>query len=191
MVRLLAILHRILPVTERSKNRQNLAAVSILTPTRGAVMTQRPTIDSNASHAIDRLVSLDVYRGMVMFLMLAEVLHLSSLAEIFTGGGYCTLSFIPLLGTMIVGLISGKLTLQSWPWGRKFCRHVAIGVGLLLSAYAIHASGACPIVKRIWTPTCGRMGMWSNGDTQLLIPTTHLERRDYSDHPIALVYSGY
>jgi len=69
-----------------------LAAVAILTPIAGAVMTQSAKIDSNASHAVDRLASLDVYRGMVMFLMVAKVLHLSSLPEIFSGSGYCTLS---------------------------------------------------------------------------------------------------
>lgn len=91
-VRSLAILHRIPSDAERSKNCQNLAAVAILTPIAGAVMTQSAKIDSNASHAVDRLVSLDVYRGMVMFLMVAKVLHLSSLPEIFSGSGYCTLS---------------------------------------------------------------------------------------------------
>lgn len=78
----------------------------------------------------------------------------------FSGGGYSTLSFIPTLGTMILGLISGKLMLHPWPWARKFRWHVVIGVGLLLSAYAIHISGVCPIVKRIWTPS---WTMWSGG----------------------------
>lgn len=78
----------------------------------------------------------------------------------FSGGGYSTLSFIPTLGTMILGLISGKLMLQPWSWGRKFGWHLAIGVGLLISAYSIHVSGVCPIVKRIWTPT---WTLWSGG----------------------------
>ncbi|MEM8666294.1 MAG: hypothetical protein AAGG48_02175 [Planctomycetota bacterium] len=34
---------------------------------------------------VDRVVSIDVYRGMVMFLMLAEVMHLYDLAESFPG----------------------------------------------------------------------------------------------------------
>jgi len=78
----------------------------------------------------------------------------------YSGGGYSTLSFIPTLATMILGLISGKLMLQPWQWSRKFMWHVVIGVGLLLSAFVIHAAGICPIVKRIWTPT---WTLWSGG----------------------------
>jgi predicted acyltransferase len=67
-------------------------------------------------------------------------------------GGYLTLSFIPTLGTMILGLAAGR-------WFRKFApvlplkRFViagfaGIGLGLLL-----HFTGICPVVKRIWTPS--------------------------------------
>jgi predicted acyltransferase len=66
-------------------------------------------------------------------------------------GGYLTLSFIPTLGTMILGLIAGTWLRESSPRIplRKFAIAGAAGIacGLLL-----HFTGVCPVVKRIWTP---------------------------------------
>src|SRR5205085_2338208 len=67
-------------------------------------------------------------------------------------GGYATLSFIPTLGTMILGLIAGG-------WLRSLPRPAA-KVGLLMLAgvvclglgWTADVTGVCPIVKRIWTP---------------------------------------
>ncbi|MEO7653160.1 MAG: DUF5009 domain-containing protein, partial [Bryobacteraceae bacterium] len=68
-----------------------------------------------------------------------------------SSGGYLTLSFIPTLGTMILGLAAGRWLRASAPQIpiRRFLIAGAIGIaaGLLL-----HATGVCPIVKRIWTP---------------------------------------
>jgi len=67
-------------------------------------------------------------------------------------GGYLTLSFIPTLGTMILGLAAGRWLIQAAPRVpiKKFALAGAIGIaaGLLL-----HFAGVCPIVKRIWTPS--------------------------------------
>jgi predicted acyltransferase len=68
-------------------------------------------------------------------------------------GGYVTLSFIPTLGTMILGLIAGQVLRSSSLVSDKIKRFLAysavmMGLGLLL-----HFLGICPIVKRIWTPT--------------------------------------
>ena len=67
-------------------------------------------------------------------------------------GGYLTVSFIPTLGTMILGLAAGRWLRESAPRLplRKLLIAGAIGIaaGLLL-----HATGVCPIVKRIWTPS--------------------------------------
>ena len=67
-------------------------------------------------------------------------------------GGYLTLSFIPTLGTMILGLIAGGWLCAAAPRLplRRFLIAGTIGIaaGLLL-----HFSGICPIVKRIWTPS--------------------------------------
>ncbi len=67
-------------------------------------------------------------------------------------GGYLTLSFIPTLGTMILGLAAGRWLRAAAPRipMRRLLAAGAIGVaaGLLL-----HFAGICPIVKRIWTPS--------------------------------------
>ncbi len=69
------------------------------------------------------------------------------------GGGYSTLSFIPTLGTMILGLIAGE-TLRSdrGKWRQVGWLLVAGAVGLL-SGWGLGMSGVCPVVKRIWTPS--------------------------------------
>jgi predicted acyltransferase len=70
---------------------------------------------------------------------------------VYNSGGYLTLSFIPTLGTMILGLIAGRWLRESAPAipMRKLLVAGAIGMaaGLLL-----HFAGVCPVVKRIWTP---------------------------------------
>jgi predicted acyltransferase len=70
---------------------------------------------------------------------------------VFNGGGYLTLSFIPTLGTMILGLIAGRWLRASAPAipFRKIL--VAAAAGFAVSIL-LHFTGICPIVKRIWTP---------------------------------------
>src|SRR3954454_25037265 len=67
------------------------------------------------------------------------------------GGGYLTSSFIPTLGTMLLGLIAGQWLREAAPRipFRKFLIAAAatIAGGLLL-----HITGVNPVVKRIWTP---------------------------------------
>ncbi|MBI3866739.1 MAG: DUF5009 domain-containing protein [Planctomycetia bacterium] len=68
-------------------------------------------------------------------------------------GGYATLSFIPTLGTMILGLIAGGWLKAESKALRKIVTLVVAGglslaAGLLLDRY-----GICPSVKRIWTPS--------------------------------------
>ena len=75
---------------------------------------------------------------------------------VYNAGGYLTLSFIPTLGTMILGLAAGRwLRAASSGNGpripmQRFLIAGAIGIaaGLLL-----HVTGICPVVKRIWTPS--------------------------------------
>lgn len=70
----------------------------------------------------------------------------------FNGGGYSTLSFIPTLGTMILGLLAGNTLKTDVPGKLKIQRFVITGISLLALAALIHFTGINPIVKRIWTP---------------------------------------
>jgi len=70
-----------------------------------------------------------------------------------SGGGYCTLSFIPTLGTMLLGLLAGGwLKSDNDPLrkvaGLVFASAACFGIALAAAHYDI-----CPIVKRIWTPS--------------------------------------
>ena len=70
---------------------------------------------------------------------------------LYNGGGYLTLSFIPTLGTMLLGLFAGQ-------WFRADKSKIPIrqfliaGTVLILAGVVLHFTGICPIVKRIWTP---------------------------------------
>lgn len=70
----------------------------------------------------------------------------------FNAGGYTTLNFVPALITMILGLMVGERLRRDGELRDKFLwmlklAGVCLAVGLLTGALA------CPIVKRIWTPS--------------------------------------
>ncbi len=67
-------------------------------------------------------------------------------------GGYLTLSFIPTLATMILGLFAGQWFLASAP-RQPIRRFLLAGVALFALGLFFHLTGICPIVKRIWTPS--------------------------------------
>ncbi|HWN96036.1 MAG TPA: DUF5009 domain-containing protein [Methylomirabilota bacterium] len=72
---------------------------------------------------------------------------------LYNGGGYATLSFIPTLGTMILGLIAGGWLKSNLTHREKLVRFCIAGVGGLALGLALHLVGVNPIVKRIWTPS--------------------------------------
>lgn len=78
----------------------------------------------------------------------------------FSGGGYCTLSFIPTLGTMLLGLVAGQWLRADWSNRQRITHFLIAIVACMSTAYAVDAAGLCPIVKRIWTPT---WTLWSGG----------------------------
>ena len=71
---------------------------------------------------------------------------------LFNGGGYSTLSFIPTLGTMVLGLLAGNILNSSITARKKLNSFALYGIGLILLGAIIHFAGINPIVKRIWTP---------------------------------------
>jgi len=70
---------------------------------------------------------------------------------IFNEGGWSTLSFIPTLGTMIMGLLTGEWLKGSGSKQQKLRGLVVAGAGLLLLGLVCQWAGICPIVKRVWT----------------------------------------
>ncbi len=69
------------------------------------------------------------------------------------GGGYSTISFIPTLATMILGLIAGGMMKDGknpWKTGLVF---VLLGAALFAAGYGLGEAGICPVVKKIWTPS--------------------------------------
>jgi predicted acyltransferase len=71
---------------------------------------------------------------------------------VYNDGGYLTLSFIPTLGTMILGLIGGRWLREAAPQiPLKKC--VAAGMVGIAAGLFFHFTHICPVVKRIWTPS--------------------------------------
>jgi len=78
---------------------------------------------------------------------------------LFNDGGYLTLSFIPTLGTILLGLRAGEWFGAAAPKIpiRKF---LIAAIVLWAAGLVLHFTGICPIVKRIWTPS---WTLWSGG----------------------------
>ena len=72
---------------------------------------------------------------------------------VFNTGGYSTLSFVPTLGTMILGLIAGETLRSERTNGAKVRWLVVAGIAGVAVGWALGALGVCPVVKRIWTPS--------------------------------------
>jgi heparan-alpha-glucosaminide N-acetyltransferase len=69
----------------------------------------------------------------------------------YNGGGYATLSFIPTLATMILGMIAGGWLRQDDGPGKKLARLAVCGLLFLGLGFGADYFGICPNVKRIWT----------------------------------------
>ncbi len=78
------------------------------------------------------------------------------------GGGYSTLSFVPTLATMVLGLVAGRWLksdpppgeeefYEASPW-RIIGLLVLAGALCLVAGWGLDRLGWCPSVKRIWTP---------------------------------------
>jgi predicted acyltransferase len=69
------------------------------------------------------------------------------------GGAYATLSFIPTLGTMILGLFAGQILRSADIGKEKLKLFIKLGLGLVILGAVLQVAGIIPIVKRIWTPS--------------------------------------
>lgn len=70
----------------------------------------------------------------------------------FNEGGYATLSFIPTLGTMLLGLQVGRRLRLGLPPRRIISWLLVAGLVGIGAGALLHQLGICPVVKRIWTP---------------------------------------
>jgi predicted acyltransferase len=76
------------------------------------------------------------------------------------GGGYATLSFLPTLATMILGLLAGSALRGPRPRRGRVRAFALVGAAGLALGAALDWAGVCPSVKRIWTPS---FVLWSGG----------------------------
>jgi heparan-alpha-glucosaminide N-acetyltransferase len=70
---------------------------------------------------------------------------------VFNEGGWSTLSFIPTIATMIMGLLAGEWLKGKGSKEQKLRGLAIAGAGLLLLGLVCQWAGICPIVKRVWT----------------------------------------
>jgi heparan-alpha-glucosaminide N-acetyltransferase len=68
-------------------------------------------------------------------------------------GGYSTLSFIPTMGTMILGLLAGQVLRDPRTAFEKMRWLTIAGAVALSAGWLLGVTGVCPVVKRIWTPS--------------------------------------
>jgi predicted acyltransferase len=90
---------------------------------------------------------------------------------LFHGGGYSTLSFVPTLATMLMGLLAGRWLLNEPGTGRRLCLLAAAVVVGLSTGWLLNEFDICPQVKRIWTPS---FALWSGGWCFLFVFVFHL-----------------
>jgi predicted acyltransferase len=69
----------------------------------------------------------------------------------YNSGGWSTLSFIPTLATMMLGLWTGEWLRTARDTAAKFKGLLAAAAVLALAGLALQVLHVCPIVKRIWT----------------------------------------
>jgi predicted acyltransferase len=94
----------------------------------------------------------------------------------FHSGGYATLSFVPTLATMIMGLLAGGVLARaalksSSSYGMRVLLLATLGAALFAGGWALDHFGICPNVKRIWTPA---FALFSGGICFIWIAVLHL-----------------
>jgi heparan-alpha-glucosaminide N-acetyltransferase len=70
----------------------------------------------------------------------------------YNGGGWSTLSFIPTLATMLLGVLTAEWLRTGRTVVEKLRGLILGGVALALLGLIWQWTGLCPIVKRVWTP---------------------------------------
>jgi predicted acyltransferase len=107
---------------------------------------------------------------------------------VYNEGGYLTLSFIPTLGTMILGLVAGRWLRAAAP-RIPMKRLLIAGVIGIAAGLLLHVTGICPVVKRIWTPS---WTLFSGGACFMLLAgfSWVIDVRGYKKWSLPLVVIG-
>lgn len=79
---------------------------------------------------------------------------------LYSGGGYATLSFVPTFGTMLLGLLAGRIMQSVHDQRRRIGGLMLAGAICMVAGYGLDWLGVCPVVKRIWTSS---WVLWSGG----------------------------
>jgi predicted acyltransferase len=108
---------------------------------------------------------------------------------VFNEGGWSTLSFIPTLATMILGLLTGEWLKSGRSKQRKLQAMAVAGIGLLLLGLAFQWTGICPIVKRVWTSS---YTLYSGGWVVLILAGFYalIDWKEWRDWSFPLVVVG-
>lgn len=103
-------------------------------------------------------------------------------------GGYATLNFVPSIATMLFGVLAGELLRSNRSGTAKIQTLILLGslglvIGLALDPWA------CPLVKRIWTPS---WTLYSAGWASWLLATFYglIELRGWRRWSFPLVVAG-
>lgn len=108
---------------------------------------------------------------------------------VFNEGGWSTLSFIPTLATMILGLLTGEWLKSPRSKQQKLQGMAIAGAGLMLLGLMFQWAHICPIVKRIWTSS---YTLYSGGLVVLILCAFYalIEWKEKRDWAFPLVVVG-
>jgi heparan-alpha-glucosaminide N-acetyltransferase len=88
----------------------------------------------------------------------------------FNSGGWSTLSFVPTLATMMLGVWTGRWLATARPEREKTLGMVGAGLVLVLTGLILQWLHVVPIVKRIWTSS---YTLYSGGLVILMLAAVH------------------
>lgn len=91
-------------------------------------------------------------------------------AGYFAPKGLTTLNFVPTMATMILGLSAGRALSTEGPSGPRLRGLLIAGAVSMASGVTLDASGLCPMVKSLWTPS---WVLFSGGVCFMLIAASH------------------
>jgi predicted acyltransferase len=108
---------------------------------------------------------------------------------VYNRGGYATLSFIPTLGTMILGLLAGGVLRGERSPSARVRWLGAAGLAGIAIGWLLGALGVNPVVKRIWTPS---FTLWSGGVCFLILAGAYyvIDVREHRRWAFPLVVIG-